>query len=222
VPTSEVEPRETTTSAARIVGAVARLAPTWRQAPFTVGYLVLVGIGSLQLALLDRADRLAILHASSTDVVNLRRHPLFVLFASGLWVQGLWRYLIVIVVLGVAGGYLERLVGTTVTVGVFVSGHVLSTVLTEGAVAIGARIDLLPDSALSRLDIGVSYGLVAVLAAAAGLLPVRYRRRAVALGWLALIAALLVERDMTAWGHLTAFALGLAWWPVLRSRRRWL
>jgi hypothetical protein len=87
--------------------------PTWRRAPFTVGYLVLVGIGSLQLALLDRTDRLAILHASSTDVVHLRRHPLFVLFASGLWVQGLWRYLIVVAVLGAAGGYLERRVGTS-------------------------------------------------------------------------------------------------------------
>ncbi len=199
-----------------------RFAPNWLETPFTCGYLAVVGAATLFLATLGRADRLAVLHQTSTDVHNLMHHPLLVLAVSGLWVQSIGDYLVIAVVLGVAGAFLERRVGTRATFAIFATGHVVATLVTEGAVGLGVHTGVLPASALTRLDVGVSYGLVAVLAAAVGFAPLRWRVLAVAAALLAIAHFTqwdLRQWNMTHWGHLIALGLGVAWWPGLRSLR---
>jgi rhomboid family protein len=119
------------------------------------------------------------------------------------------------VLFGVAASALERRIGTRATFGVFLSGHVGATLLTEGAVAIGVLAGKLPSSAMSRLDVGVSYGLAATSGAALGLLPQRWRVAGVLVLWAYLGGALVGDPDVTAWGHVLAAALGVAWWPAL-------
>ena len=191
--------------------------PNWRESPFTFFYLSLLGAGSLTLGALDPQTRSDVLHASSTDVVHLASRPMFVLVASGLWVNSVFEFVLVAVIFGVAASLLERRIGTRVTLGVFLSGHVGATLLTEGAVAVGVLAGKLPSSALSRLDVGVSYGLAVVGAAALGLLPQRWRVGGVVALWAYLGSALVTDPDVTAWGHLLAAALGVAWWPALAS-----
>ena len=77
----------------------------------------------------------------------------------------------------------------------------------------------LPDSALHRLDYGISFGLMTSLGALAGLVPPLLR-------WpvLGLVAAVLVQDllsftdPLTGWGHPMALAIGIACWPLVR---RW-
>jgi hypothetical protein len=189
--------------------------PNWRESPFTCVYLCMLAAGSLTLGALDPHTRSDVLRASSTDVVHLASRPMYVLATSGLWVDSVFEFIVVAVVFGVAASVLERRIGSRATIGVFLTGHVGATLLTEGAVAVGVLAGALPSSALSRLDVGVSYGLAAIGAAAIGLLPQRLRVAAVVLLWAGLGGALVADPDVTAWGHLLAAALGVAWWSAL-------
>ena len=159
----------------------------------------------------------SVAEASSTDVVHLASRPIFVLVASGLWVDNVVEFIAVAVLFGIAASLLERRIGTRATLGVFLCGHVGATLLTEGAVAIGVLADTLPSSALSRLDVGVSYGLAAIGATALGLLPQRWRVGGIVVLWAYLGSALVADPDVTAWGHVLSAALGVAWWPALAS-----
>jgi hypothetical protein len=189
--------------------------PNWRESPFTFVYLCLLAAGSLTLGALDAQTRSDVLHASSTDVTHLASRPIFVLVASGMWVDSVFEFVVAAVLIGVAASALERQIGTRATLGIFLSGHVGATLLTEGAVAVGVLAGALPSSALSRLDVGVSYGLAAIVAAAVGLLPHRARLAALALMWGGLGGALVADPDVTAWGHMLGAALGGVWWSAL-------
>jgi len=189
--------------------------PSWRTTPFTIVYVALIAAGSVVLSLLDDGDRDTVLRASSTDVHHLSTHPVFVLVTSALWVDGLVDGLLAVVVLGVLATILERRVGTRWVVAIFASGHVAATLVTEGAVAIGVHLGTLPANAVSRIDVGASYGLAALLGATAGLLPHRVRITGVFAAWIYLGWPIATRFDMTSWGHLIALAVGVCWWPWL-------
>lgn len=189
--------------------------PTWRTTPFTIVYVSLIAIGSVVLTLLDDGDHDAVLRTSSTDVHHLSTHPIFVLVTSALWVDGIVDGLLAVLVLGVLATILERRVGTRWVAAIFASGHVVATLLTEGAVAVGVHVGMLPSTAASRIDVGASYGLAALLGATAGLLPRRIRTAGVFAAWIYLGWPIANRFDMTSWGHLIALAVGVCWWPVL-------
>ncbi|MDQ1486293.1 MAG: hypothetical protein QOJ62_1986, partial [Actinomycetota bacterium] len=201
----------------RVSRSLRSVLPSWRKTPFTCVYLALLGVCVAILGLLSPASQAAVLQGSSTDVDNLFRHPIWALVSSALWVDGLVDYLVAAVVLGIVATALERRIGTRWVIGVFATGHVVATLLTEGAIAIGVHAGMLPSASLSRLDVGISYGMAATLAAAAGLLG-RRRLLGVVLAWAYLGWPLVASRDMTAWGHVVALAVGVAWWPLLRQR----
>jgi hypothetical protein len=190
--------------------------PTWRRTPFTIVYLSLIAAGSVVLSLLDNGDHDAVLRTSSTDVHHLSTHPIFVLVTSAMWVDGIVDGLLAAVVLGILATILERRVGTRWVVAIFASGHVGATLLTEGAVAAGVYFGVLPASALSRIDVGASYGLAALLGATAGLLPRRIRTAGVIGAWIYLGWPIVTRFDMTSWGHVIALAIGVCWWPWLQ------
>jgi hypothetical protein len=189
--------------------------PTWRTTPFTIVYVSLIAAGSVLLSLLDTGDHDAVLRLSSTDVEHLSTHPIFVLLTSALWVDGIVDALLAVLVLGVLATILERRVGTRWVVAIFASGHVVATLATEGAVAVGVHVGVLPANAVSRIDVGASYGLAALLGATAGLLPMRVRTVGVFGAWLYLGWPIANRFDMTSWGHLIALGVGVCWWPML-------
>lgn len=189
--------------------------PRPRETPFTFWYLALLGASTTLLNLLDPNSKLLVLRRSSTDVMHLATRPLFVLVTSAWWIDGILNFAAVVVVLGTVGSLLERRLGTRSALAIFVAGHVGATLITEGAIAIGVHAALLPSTSLSRLDVGVSYGLAATLGAAARLLPKKVRLLGVFAAWLYLGAPLLTDLDMTSWGHAIAVAIGMAWWPAI-------
>jgi membrane associated rhomboid family serine protease len=188
-------------------------------APFTTVYIALLGACSILLSAMGPARRDAVLQMSSTDVDHLTARPLFALVSSALWVDGIGDFIGAAVILGIVGTILERRVGTRRIIAIFASGHVVATLLTEGSVALGVHMGLLPSGALSRIDVGISYGLAATLAAAAVLLPGRWRYVGVLVAWAYLGWPLAFTHDMTSWGHVVALGVGVAWWPILRRRR---
>ncbi len=160
----------------------------------------------LALMASERAHRVVV--ASSTNLVNLRQHPPYVLVVSAfvepsvmqLWIIGplVW-----------ALGALQRRLGRAATVVTVMVGHIgaslfVATMLTAG-IAKG-RISLTEATAT---DVGVSYGLVAVLGVLTVYIPRRWRRPTVLGGTLALVGVLAVGRSFTDLGHLVAWAFGL-------------
>ncbi len=195
-----------------------RLLPTPAGTPFTFGYGLVLAATSLLAEHASPSLVHALHQATSTDVAHLIRTPLLVLPGSALWVVG-----------GFTSPYalgflfaltaLERRIGGVRTVAVFLLGHVLATLVTEGTVGIGVLLGRLPDSSLHRMDYGISFGVAACVGALCGLLP-----RALGLPLLGLYAWVLVEAlvefsdPMTDWGHLLALAIGVASWPLVRRR----
>nr|WP_315970965.1 rhomboid-like protein [Streptomyces buecherae] len=198
----------------------ARLAsalPTPARTPFTFCYAVVLLATGLFILWGDPGAVHGALEGSSSDASNLAHRPLFALVTSGIWVAGgltspsiaLFPFVL---------GALERRVGAWRTAAVFALGHVLATLFTELPVAAAVASGHLPPSSLDRLDYGISYGLLASLAALAGLL-VRKVRWAVLVSLGAVLALDLIELadPLTNWGHVLAVLIGLACWSPLRS-----
>jgi hypothetical protein len=185
----------------------------------TAGYLLLLLVTTLVLRSSSASVADALLDASSTDVWHLAHDPLQVLATSALWLPNQqWWYYAAIFVCFMAP--LERRVGVRWMVLVFLSGHVLATLMTELPIGGAIWLGWLPLSAARRTDVGVSYGMFAVVGAYAGLLPAT-RRRLVTLAAAALVAVPLVgNHDMTSIGHVLSLLIGISWWPALRRRCR--
>ncbi|WP_307677267.1 rhomboid-like protein [Streptomyces sp. V4I2] len=194
-----------------------RLLPTPTGTPFTFGYGVVLAVTSLVTEYADPAVVHDLHQASSTDVAHLVQTPALVLLTSALWIAGgiLSPFAIGFLLVLTA---LERRIGGLRTAGVFLLGHVLATLATEVPIGLAVLIGHLPDSSLHRLDYGVSFGVAAGVGALAGLLTPWLRWPLLAVFGAMLLRSLLAFTDpMTDWGHLTAFAIGIGTWPVVRG-----
>lgn len=186
-------------------------------APFTYAYLAVLLATTLLLRQVSpqTADRL--LTSSSTDVAHLTHDPIRVLVTSALWLPGRWWLPYALLFLLVLAR-LERRYGVRRTVLIFLSGHVLATLLTELPIGAAIALHMLGPSEAHRLDVGVSYGTYAAVAAFAGSL----RRRHAVLVLLAALVSIVApeggDPDMTMYGHLLSLGIGLCWWPVLYRR----
>jgi membrane associated rhomboid family serine protease len=185
-----------------------------RTVPFTMTLLTVLLGTTVALRLSTSEDD--ILLWVSTNVHNLSHRPVVSFVTSALFVSGDWLPTMVLLAAGL--GLLERRVGTARTLAVFATGHVIATLVTEGAVWLDIRAGDLSGRAATQLDVGVSYGMWAVLGAMLVLLPARWRWPAFAAFAALVVGPLLDDFDMTAGGHTLAFAIGLAWWPILRAR----
>jgi len=86
-----------------------------------------------------------------------------------------------------------------------------ATALTVAAIGVGVDRGLLPHSLAYALDVGPSYGLVALAAVLATRLPARRTRRAAIAALLfGLATAVIIGGDFTDAGHLIAALIGLA------------
>jgi hypothetical protein len=169
--------------------------------------------------------RLRWLRGSSTDVIHLGRDPVLVLFASALWLPALSSLaLLGLIFLVLAAG--ERRFGVLRVAAVFLCGHILATLITEGSVWIGVQAGWLTAAHEHRLDVGPSYGTCAVLgllvaSLSAGTRVFGYAGLAVLLG-----LPFIVDNELTTVGHIVAAVIGIsAWWipwvrqtPAARAR----
>jgi hypothetical protein len=191
----------------------ARILPSPRATPLATAMVLLLLTAALALRLVFPDNIDDVVAWASTNLHNLARHPVAAMLASAFVVpSGLIPELVL-----VAAGFtlLERSIGTLRTAIVALSGHVVATLLTE----YGAR--LLVASADDRSDVGVSYAMFAVLAAAA----LRLTGRARILAVLAVAAGVLIpfaiDPGMTTTGHLLAATIGpLTMTPLLRRSGR--
>ncbi|MEZ0088996.1 rhomboid-like protein [Streptacidiphilus sp. EB129] len=188
-----------------------------RRNPATFGYLVLL---ALDAVLVDHvlpaasADRLLL--GISTNLDNMRQHPLRSLLGSMLVVDGggpLNFLLVVVVGLVVCLALLERRFGTRRAVAVVLLAHVGATLTTTAVIAVATGDGAYPAWTPHALDYGVSYVSIAAVAAVTPLLPRRLRP------WWAAAVLLypLVDADwygalpdFTSIGHCTAALIGLA------------
>jgi multidrug transporter EmrE-like cation transporter len=190
-----------------------------RRTPLTWVYLGVLLSSTVLLRLLGDQRASTLLRAMSTDAAHLTTTPARVLVGSALLLPGAVR-LPYALVLAVTLGSLELRFGRRATALVFLTGHVLATLLTELPIAIGVHLHALPQSAAHRLDVGVSYGMYAAVGAALVLLPVPVRRLAALLAGAVVLVPVVGDHDLTSVGHVLSLATGLAWWPWLRQRQR--
>lgn len=202
----------------RVRAAVTRLwgvlCPFLRRAPGTTAFAVVL-LGTTVALRGFVADQEALLRWASTNLDNLATRPVRSMVVSALFLpEMIWLpYAVAIAMIMVP---FERRFGSLRTMSVFVSAHVLATLVTEGGVAAGIRLGVLPAGEAGQLDVGISYGLWACGGAALLLVPPRWR---LAVGTGAAIGTavpLILQHDMTTTGHALSFLIGLAWWPVLR------
>jgi hypothetical protein len=200
-----LDPRELATSAW-----------TWaRRCPLTATYLVLLVVVAVLLAQLPHrvADRV-VFHAS-TNLQGLRNTPLLVLVASAFVLSGGLVGLLLLPLVAVVMGAVERWLGKLATVLVFAFGHVGATLGLAVILVSGISHRMIDPKIATVHDVGVSYGLLAL----AGTLSARVstRRRAwyaAAIGGLSL-GMFAISRDPTDVGHVLAAIIGLVLAVVL-------
>jgi len=198
-----------------------RLFALLSRAPLTAGYLGLLAATSILQMIVPAATRQALLAGSSTDVLHLFSVPARVLLASALWLPDLdWFQTVALFTLVLAP--VEARLGTRRLLLIFLTGHVLATLVTELPVAAAIATGHLPATSRARLDVGVSYGFWTVYAVRVWQAQHRGIRVLFVLGAVVqVLIPLLRDREVTTWGHLASLATGaviVISWRAPRTR----
>lgn len=152
------------------------------------------------------ANRLVV--DSSTNLANLRAHPPFVLVVSAFVEPSVWQLWILVPLL-LAYTELQRWLGRAAVVITAVLGHVGATLFVSTILAAGVAHGRIQLSVRNATDVGVSYGLVAVLGLLAARVPRRWRAWYVTGFSVGFVVALIGRRGFTDLGHVSAWAIGL-------------
>jgi hypothetical protein len=202
------------------------------RAPVTTGYVALLVLTHLyfyQLMSANTSHRLLL--AMSTNLDNLGHRPVRVLLASALFVDGTFTDVMslasTVITFGIGVGccltWLEGRWGAPRAYAVFLAGHVGATLLTAVVIGVALAHGWYPPSVTGAVDVGISYGAEAVLAAVTPFLPLWTR-----LPWVVFVATWPVVGadwqgplpDFTTVGHLVAAMIGFAIAAGLTVRRR--
>ncbi|MFF4102881.1 rhomboid-like protein [Streptomyces sp. NPDC001903] len=205
-----------------------------RRAPLTLAYVCLLLVGHVWVNHGLSADRAAtVLGYLSTNLDNLKDHPLTALLGSVLFFDGTLTDVtsvdfvgtLITFGLGVCCSlaWVEHRWGTSRAVAVFLGGHVVATLLTAIVIGVALQHGWYPTAVRQALDYGVSYGAQTVLAIGTLALPRRGR-----LPWAAFVLAWPLGGadwtgplpDFTTIGHLTAAAVGFGLLGVPAVRRQ--
>ncbi|MBY8879191.1 hypothetical protein K7862_16325 [Streptomyces sp. PLK6-54] len=181
----------------------------FRTAPGTHVWLAVLAVTSAVAAGLSPDLRSYLLHHVSTNLVELRIHPVRVLFASAFWIETPSALLFYALVFELVHATAERWLGTVRWLMVVALAHVGATLVSQKAVLFGIRDARLPRSLAHTIDIGVSYGLAGVVGVLAYRVPAPWRWGYL-LGVLAFFTyPVLHKGTFTDIGHLTAVLIGL-------------
>lgn len=158
------------------------------------------------------------LRAVSTNLDNLRSHPIHVLITSACFIQSTSSYYWFILICVVVLAPLEKWIGTSRWLIGLVIGHVGSSVIIALGLALGEALGRTTED--RAIDVGVSYGVRTL-----GALFVyrwsgwpRWAAAASILGFAVIQVA--IGRTFTDWGHLMAVMLGLIFGPLLVRGRK--
>ncbi|MEV7560801.1 rhomboid-like protein [Streptomyces sp. NPDC089795] len=205
-----------------------------RRAPLTLAYVCLLLAGHVWLGQglsADRAD--ALLGYLSTNLDNLRDHPLRALLGSVLFFDGTLTdvtstdFVGTFITLGLGVccslAWVEHRWGKWRAIAVFLGGHVVATLLTAVVIVVALRHGGYPTAVRQSLDYGVSYGAQTVLAIGTLALPRRGR-----LPWAVFVLAWPLGGadwsaplpDFTTIGHVLAAVLGFGLLAVPAFRRQ--
>jgi hypothetical protein len=186
-----------------------------------VGLVYAAAVTALGLALTVLPDQVAARFVldSSTNLVNLRQHPPFVLVVSAFVEPSVWQLWIVVPMV-VVYGLIQRWLGRAAVVISAVLGHVGATLFVATILTAGIAHGRIALAQARATDVGVSYGLIAGLGLLAARVPQRWMPR-YALGFsVALATALIVSRSFTSLGHLCAWTIGLALAVLVQRAQR--
>jgi hypothetical protein len=199
-----------------------RVKSVWRyvkSAPLTYTWLVVLLITTIVQRTMPARHLHALLQKESTNLHHLASDPIRVLIQSLLWIDGKywWPYLIVFTLfLAPAERWLGHLRWLTVGLGC----HLGATYLSEGYLYWRIQDAVSSPRLIDARDIGVSYFVVGIVGVLTYRIPGRWRWLYLAAALAVFGAVLAVRRDFTNVGHFSALLLGLACYPLTRSRRR--
>lgn len=105
-----------------------------------------------------------VMASASTNLHSMTWRPMYALLISAFWVQTLSAIWPMVLLMLFVMAPAERLLGTTRTLLVFAAGHIGATVATVVGIAVGVTYGWLPHALVHAVDVGPSYGLVALTA----------------------------------------------------------
>ncbi|MFH5208177.1 rhomboid-like protein [Antrihabitans sp. NCIMB 15449] len=155
----------------------------------------------------------------STNLHHLSEDPVRVLISSAFWLDGgSWiEYFLLYNIFHVPA---ERWLGTVRWFGVVVIAHVGATYISEGVLYWAIENGHAPADRVNTLDIGVSYALAGIAAVLTYRIPAPWRYLYLAGVLVVVISPLIGHINFTEVGHFSAALLGLACYPLVRSKTR--
>ncbi|MFB7215618.1 rhomboid-like protein [Streptomyces sp. NPDC056255] len=201
-----------------IAGSWLHSAGSWiRSAPGTYIWLAALFVTTVIVHQMSPEFEEDFLRQRSTNIHELTEDPLRVLFASAFWIDG-GHWLPYAVLYTVFHAPAERWLGTLRWLAVALLAHVLASLASEGVLAWAIRHGHVPWSAANTLDVGVSYALAGVIAVLTYRIPRPWRYVYLFAVLVFYGIPLVTGRSFTDLGHFTAVLIGLACYPLTRSR----
>jgi len=192
-----------------------------RRAPATYTYLLILLVTTWVLATSSSSVAHQLLLERSTNLHHLASDPVRVLIASAFFVTSPSQWFLWVVLFTLIAAPVEHRIGSGRTVAVFLIGHVGATLLTAMGLWLALRGDLVESSVVRAVDVGASYGFVALAGVLTYLLPRRLRWAWVGALLIVVAVALALALSFTEFGHLLALLTGLACFPLVpRAHRR--
>ncbi len=196
----------------------------WRfvaKAPLTYVWLTVLLVTTIIAHTLTRRQYHSVIVHASTNIHDLLRDPLQVLFTSLLWIDGrYWTPYLLLFTLFLAPA--EHWLGQLRWLTVGLTSHVVATYLSEGMLYLAIQYHLVPERRVHALvyskDIGVSYFLVGVIAVLAYRISMPWRWGYLAVLITIFMVPLAVKLNFTAIGHFSAIFIGLCFYPMTRKR----
>lgn len=186
----------------------ARIAGLWRGRDIGIIYSCIVIAASTWIALHSRPRERLLIEQVSTNLENMRSHPISVLVTSAFVVSPLTQLLLVPVVI-VVFGLVQRWLGRLALLAIWVFGHVGATLFVMSMEITALYRHIANFSIVVKPDVGVSYGMAAAIGLLAARVPHRWRWW-YAVGCLLVTGSILaINPNFTALGHLTAIVIGL-------------
>lgn len=208
-------------TAAEVWGRAAAGTRSWvRSSPGTHLWLAALAVTCVTAAGLSPHLRAYLLQHVSTNLVELRRHPVRVLVASAFWIEPPSGFLFYALLFELVHASAERWLGTARWLLVAATAHVGATLVSQKAVFFGIREDRLPSALAHTVDIGVSYGLAGVVGVLAYRVPRPWRWGYLAGVLMFFTYPVLHHGTFTDLGHLSAVLIGLCCYALTPAERR--
>ena len=187
-----------------------------RSAPGTYVWLGILFVTTVALHHMSPEFEQEFMRQRSTNLHELSRHPVRVLIASAMWIDG-GHWVPYAVLYSVFHAQVERWLGTVRWLVVCAAAHVLATLISEGTLAKAIRDGMAPPSAADTLDFGVSYALAGVMAVLAYRIRAPWRYAYVAVLLVGYAVPLTAGPTFTDVGHFVSVLIGLACYPLVRG-----